>query len=178
MKHSTLRDDCTTFLLQERKTVTTHLTWQSVATTLHHTITSHPLHSEQHQPHYSRAILTLVHPPRLSNSNNRSYPPLESTHFTTTTTTTSTTVGQIFCPVIFSFLPRIFTKLQQSYSSCVSSGLRVYHLFCRWANYAKIGALIQGLWYILSLLTSTWVGMCAYFVKPLQVPRYVHLKCT
>ena len=165
MKHSTLRDDCTTFLLQERKTVTTHLTWQSVATTLHHTITSHPLHSEQHQPHYSKAILTLVHPPRLSNSNNRSYPPLESTHFTTTTTTTSTTVGQIFCPVIFSFLPRIFTKLQQSYSSCVSSGLRVYHLFCRWANYAKIRALIQGLWnmHILSF--------------DLYVHRYVHVIC-
>ena len=38
------------------------------------------------------------------------------------------------------------------------------------------GSLIQGRWYvhILSLLASTSIGMCTYYVQPLQVHKYVH----
>ena len=40
-----------------------------------------------------------------------------------------------------------------------------------------MGALIQGWWYvhIISLLTSTCIGTCTYYVQPVQVPRYVHV---
>ena len=56
------------------------------------------------------------------------------------------------------------------------------------------GALIQGQWYVhvLSLLTSTCIGTCIYYVQPLEVcahtsllrasrryvhvPRYVHVR--
>ena len=45
----------------------------------------------------------------------------------------------------------------------------------RWGQ--KKGALIQGQWYmhVLSLLTSTSIGMCTYYVQPLQVHRNVHV---
>ena len=39
------------------------------------------------------------------------------------------------------------------------------------------GALIQGQWYmqILSLLASTFIGMCTYYLQPLTVHRYVRV---
>ena len=56
--------------------------------------------------------------------------------------------------------------------------MQCFTKFCRCRfQHSKIGALIQGQWYVhvLSLLNNTYIGTYTYYVQPLQVPRYVHV---